>query len=101
MYNSNAPEAIWFLSRWSVRSDKVCTANMFTYHSTSLIPHITDIEKITETTALSPDKELQASTDKNSNLQGSGGLNRFFFWWNLEISVSLNSIKRNIAPQRG
>lgn len=50
------------------------------------------LKKITETTALSPDKELQASTDKNSNLQGSGGLNRFFFWWNLEISVSLNSI---------
>lgn len=45
MYYSNAPEAIWFLFRRSVRSDKVCTANMFTYHSTSLIPHITDIEK--------------------------------------------------------
>lgn len=45
MYNSNAPEALWFLFRRSVRSDKVCTANMFTYHSTSLIPHITDIEK--------------------------------------------------------
>lgn len=96
MYNSNAPEAIWFLSRRSVRSDKVCTANMFTYHSTSLIPHITDIEKITETTALSSDKELQASTDKNSNLQGSGGLNRFFFWWNLGISICLNSIYRGI-----
>lgn len=34
-----------FLFRRSVRSDKVCTANMFTYHSTSLIPHITDIGK--------------------------------------------------------
>lgn len=45
MYYSNAPEAIWVLFRRSVRSDKVCTANMFTYHSTSLIPHITDIEK--------------------------------------------------------
>lgn len=45
MYYSNAPEAIWFLFRRSVQSDKVCTANMFTYHSTSLIPHITDIEK--------------------------------------------------------
>lgn len=32
------------------------------------------LKKITETTALSPDKELQASTDKNSNLQGSGGV---------------------------
>lgn len=45
MYCSNAPEAIWFLFRRSVRSDKVCTANMFTYHPTSLIPHITDIGK--------------------------------------------------------
>lgn len=32
------------------------------------------LKKITETTALSSDKKLQASTDKNSNLQGSGGV---------------------------
>lgn len=59
---------------------------MFTYHSTSLISHITDIEKkITEAKTLSSDKELQASTDKNSNLQGSWGLTGSFSGGTLQL----------------
>lgn len=76
---------------------------MFTYHSTSLISHITDIEKkITEAKTLSSDKELQASTDKNSNLQGSWGLTGSSSGGTLQLrSVCMNSIERNIAPRRG